>query len=472
MAKCNLSIELSDQNESFVGGQPVRGTVVVQTDADVQCNGLEVKTAWRTHGYGNVTTGTGQTVTVFQGQWVGGQTYRYEFELATAFWPPTYHGHYLNVDHSVEARAHIPWSFDPKISRMIQVWPAGGPDAAPIDAAAAASGVGAKIFGTVFFAIFAVVILANPFAWLLALPIGLLVGLWWIVFRFLPRARLGEVQYRVDTPRLAPGQELMAELLIHPKRNVHVNQILWKVSGSEICVSGSGSNRTTRRHPVFETEQVAVGETTLPAGQVTRLPLRLRLPETTAYSLDLSDNRLTWATELRVDIPHWPDWKAAENFLLLPPTAELAPSAESVPFAVLAGEQGPSLGPATMRPAPANSAAALTFDETVRHIWSARGDDEQTDMLIAAVEEIPFEIQAVIERRLLYGNDDPAAYRDGYVVWAHYPNPELPLTLYAPHHMADDFEQANRGVWTGQGRILGYDRRHGRLKIHLDDLPQ
>lgn len=462
MAKCNLSIELLDQNESFVGGQTVRGTVVVQTDADVPCKGLEVQTVWRTHGFGNVATGSGQMVTVFQGQWVGGQTYRYDFELTTAAWPPTYHGHYLNVDHAVEARAHIPWSFDPKTSRMIQVSPAGGPDAVQVDNAnrTAAGGVGMKIFGGVFFLIFAIVILANPFAWLLAIPVGMAVGLWWFVFRFLPRARLGEVNYRIDTPRLAPGQELLAELVIHPKRNVRVNRILWKVSGTEICVSGSGSNRTTRRHEVFATELEAAGESTLPADQVTRIPLRIEMPETTAYSLDLSDNHLTWLTELRVDIPSWPDWKASSEFLLLPPSD------------VAAGGHGPAGEPATIRPSPATSAAALTFDETVRHIWSARGDDEQTEMLIAAVEDIPFEIQAVIERRLLYGNDDPAAYRDGYVVWAHYPDPELPLTLYAPHHLADDFEQANRGVWKGLGRISGYDRRHGRLKIHLDELPQ
>ncbi|WP_068134336.1 vacuolar protein sorting-associated family 26 protein [Roseimaritima ulvae] len=473
MAKCNLSIELAEENESFWGGQSVRGTVVVHTDADVQCKGLEVKTAWRTHGYGNVATGAGQTLTVFQGQWVAGQTYRYDFELITAPWPPTYHGHYLNVDHAIEARAYIPWSFDPKTSRMIQVWPTGGPDDVLVGQAAQAAngGVGLKIFGSVFFLIFAIVILANPFAWILAIPIGMLVGVWWLVFRFLPRARLGEVEYRLDTPRLAPGQELLAELVIHPKRNVQLNRILWKVSGTEICVSGSGSNRSTRRHEVFANELQAAGETTLPAGQVTRIPLRIQLPETTAYSLDLSDNRLSWTTDLVVDIPHWPDWKANAGFQLLPPVALGEGSAPPLPEAAVI-EPTAGSPPATMPPPADSGGAGVTFDETVRHIWAARGDEEQRELLITAVEDIPFEIQAVIERRLLYGNDDPAAYRDGYVVWAHYPDPELPLTLYAPHHLADDFEQANRDVWKGRGRISGYDRRHGRLKIHLDELSQ
>ncbi|MGB7327718.1 MAG: hypothetical protein WBD31_22765, partial [Rubripirellula sp.] len=58
-------------------------------------------------------------------------------------------------------------------------------------------------------------------------------------------------------------------------------------------------------------------------------------------------------------------------------------------------------------------------------------------------------------------------YKVGFAVWARYPEPPLPLVLYVPHHLGDEFEQSGRGLWRGRGTIVGWDGLHGRLQIKL-----
>ena len=127
MAKCDLSIELDDPKSIHSGGGKISGVVRVVVDADVKCTGLEVSSGWKTHGRGNVATGQAGKATVFAGEWRAGESGEYRFELPIADWPPTYHGHYLNVDHYVDARAKIPWGFDPKASAPFMMRPSGGP---------------------------------------------------------------------------------------------------------------------------------------------------------------------------------------------------------------------------------------------------------------------------------------------------------------------------------------------------------
>ena len=116
MAKCDLTIELDDPDRVYLGGETITGVVRVHCDTDVSCKALEVKSVWRTHGQGNVDSGEAETKILFSGQWTAGESPEYQFELSITEWPPSYHGHYLNVDHYVDARAMIPWGIDPKAS--------------------------------------------------------------------------------------------------------------------------------------------------------------------------------------------------------------------------------------------------------------------------------------------------------------------------------------------------------------------
>ncbi len=94
---------------------------------------------------------------------------------------------------------------------------------------------------------------------------------------------------------------------------------------------------------------------------------------------------------------------------------------------------------------------------------------EQVETLVEAVSGLTFQIEAFVERRLLYsGEEDPHLYEDGYAVWAHHTEPPLPMVFYVPHELADEFEQVGRDRWSGRGTIVGWDHQHRRLQVKLE----
>ncbi|MFG0262842.1 MAG: hypothetical protein ACF788_10675, partial [Novipirellula sp. JB048] len=107
-------------------------------------------------------------------------------------------------------------------------------------------------------------------------------------------------------------------------------------------------------------------------------------------------------------------------------------------------------------------------DETANYLWSQRENPEQLETLVDAVTGLSFRFEAFVERRLLYaGAEDPHLFEGGYAVWAHYGEPPLPLVLYVPRELGDEFEQLGRDRWSGQGTVVGWDRRQRRLQIKL-----
>ncbi len=118
---------------------------------------------------------------------------------------------------------------------------------------------------------------------------------------------------------------------------------------------------------------------------------------------------------------------------------------------------------------PEPASTELTFHETAGHLAAVRGNREQLGALVEAVTGLSFEITARVERRLLYsGDDDPHVYKDGYAVWAYYPDPKLPMVLYVPHDLADEFEQIGTEQWQGRGTIVGWDSLHERLQVKIE----
>ena len=188
------------------------------------------------------------------------------------------------------------------------------------------------------------------------------------------------------------------------------------------------------------------------------------------YSVDLDDNELIWSATLRVDIPRWPDWVQEIPLIVVPSGKQSSRSTTAVSEreAIASPDvAAPSL-PSPQQPIRPRE-DGITFHETATHLWGVRGDREQVETLTEAVSGLTFELEAVIERRLLYGgDDDPHVYKGGYAVWAHYTDPELPMVLYVPHELADEFEQAGRDVWRGRGTVVGWDRLHGRLQVKLE----
>jgi len=474
VANCDLSVEIDDPERLRHGGETVRGVVHVRCESDVRCDGLSVRSLWETHGRGNVTSDETESKVLFQGDWQAGQTYHYPFDLTAGDWPPTYHGHYLNVDHYIEARADIPWAFDPKTKAAFPLASSGKP-AAPAKPTTNVGGcVGAVTLIVILMAV-AVgggLLMMNLFFAAIVGLLGLAAAGWGLFFVWLPKYRLGSVEYELPEAPLVPGDCLQGMLTVQPSGDVAIRGIHWTITAQEVCVSGSGSNRTTHKHMIFEHTEPVLATDTIRGGRQSRFPLRFDLPSRPIYSLDLSDNDLIWSATLRIDIPRWPDWKQTERFQVVPPTTSVPEEAAASGAATTPRGRAPAAIPLAGEPlrdgSPETAASPITFAETMQHFWDARENSAQIDPLVEAMEGIPLAVETIVERRLLYGSDDPLAYHDGYVVWAHYEDPPMPLTLYIPGHLADEFEHLAGDRWQGEGVIVGYDRRHRRLQIQIE----
>lgn len=469
MAKCDLSIDLDDPDRTYAAGDKITGTLNVLVDADVRCKGLEIQSGWRTHGRGNIAKGTADTVTVFSGEWTAGQRESYRFELTVADWPPSYHGNYINVDHYIDARAKIPWAFDPKASVEFMMRPTQPPSPPPDKSANAVGGcVGAAVVAVVGAALvgalgaMVVGLATNPIVALVVASLVVPLVLFVVARFWLPKWLLGNVEAELLTPQVAPGGTVRARLAFQPRRPVNLNRITAELVGAEVCVKGSGSNRTTHRNNFYSNVHVLQEATTLQTGDLQSFEFEFPIPDDVPYSFDLVDNDLNWTIELRVDIPRWPDWTKSLALLIYP---DGRVSAEQADLST------PNVSQSAAFPSDAAGQAdaeEITFEETATHLWNLRDDDEQVDLLVDAVRGMTFDIDTYVERRLLYsGDEDPNVYPDGYAVWAHHREPPLPLVLYVPHQLADEFEQAGNDLWVCRGTILGWDHRHGRLQIKV-----
>ncbi len=467
MAKCDLSIHLDDPQAVYPGGGTITGVVRVNADKDVNCKALEVSSGWKTHGRGNVATGVSEKKTVFSGEWRAGEQAEYRFELKVGHWPPSYHGHYLSIDHYIDARAKIPWGFDPKASEPFLMRPTCGPEGAIVASnVKELSGPLGCIIGSVILTAFvgfgiAMLMTIGLFALLFIGPIALIGGSIWFIKYVLPKWALGEVTCELSPDTVSPGDQVSGSLVIHPKKNVTINAVTLTLEARETVVSGSGSNRTTHNNVFLEQKTTLQEATTLKAGNEHRFPMEVLLPDDAPFSVDLDDNDLVWQAKLRVDIPRWPDW--TKDFKLT-----VVPSGESLPEKQ-ATKRAAVTAPVTAPGAESSGDAGITFAETAQHIWAVRDDREQVDTLVDAVSGLTFQLEAFIERRLLYsGDEDPHVYEDGYAVWAHHTEPPLPMVLYVPHELADEFEQVGRDKWSGRGTIVGWDRDHRRLQVKLE----
>lgn len=471
MAKCDLSIELDHPERVYGGGETITGTLHVLADADVKCKGLEITSGWRTHGRGNVARGTAETATLFVGEWTAGQKEDYRFELEVADWPPSYHGDYINVDHYIDARAKIPWAFDPKASEEFMMRPINGPD--PVLAQTAATVGGCVGYGLVIlvigmlvigFGVLLVTLIVNPFAGMIAAAVIVPIVGFFVARKLLPKWLLGNVESELITAHVTPGGRIRARLAFQPKRPVTLNSVTAELTGAEVCISGSGSNRTTHRNAFFNDRHELLGATTLQTGDRKEFNLDFPIPPDVPYSFDLADNNLNWTIELRVDIPRWPDWTQSLKLQVLP---DGRPQ-ESVAIGGNQPSGAAGLGVGHHAGAEQPPSDEITFAETATHLWELRNDEDQIDLLVQAVTGMTFDIDTLIERRLLYsGPEDPHLYKDGYAVWARHGDPPLPLVLYIPHELADEFEQAGDGLWRCRGTIVGWDHQHRRLQIKV-----
>lgn len=339
MSKCDLQVVLDEPGRAFQVGDRITGHVEVAVNAACTCNGLSVTQRWRTHGRGNRAYGSGETLTLFTGEWQPGEVHSFPFEFQAPAGPLTYHGHYLNVDWYLEAQADIPWALDPKaeVEYLLEIGDADPRDlhqlTVPITRGQRSGG---PIFCMLlFFAPFIVfgtlAFVGGVGALLTGKGEGLFMIIWGSLFGGIPglmallmlrntfaQRKLGQVQVSFEPNAVEPGESTRLYLAFQPKAEIQVNKITVTFKGQEVVVSGSGTNKTTHRHDLHEEAHELTGSCTLRRLEHADFKLDLEVPKDAAPSFTASSNEVSWTCAVHVDIARWPDWSEDIPLVVVP----------------------------------------------------------------------------------------------------------------------------------------------------------
>ncbi|MFH1268528.1 MAG: hypothetical protein ABIK89_22625, partial [Planctomycetota bacterium] len=296
MSKCDLRIVFDRADRAFRGGDEVSGTVYVEVNQDVECNGIVVERFWQTHGRGNTATGPRQSSVVYRGTLRAGQSLEYPFRFTAPDGPPTYHGRYLNVDHYVAVRVDIPWAIDPKQKEEYVLMPGGRQYGNLPKSVGGTPQAGAAMVGLsapIGMAIIGLGVFLFPPCGLVLVPVGLVLVAFGLR-KLLAEKKIGKVRVFWGNPIAAPGASLPLRLVFTPRQSSRLNQITAKLVGQERCVSGSGTNRTTHTHKFYERTTVVAPECEVVVGRPIQLNAQVPVPQMAAYSFHASDNELSW----------------------------------------------------------------------------------------------------------------------------------------------------------------------------------
>jgi len=322
MSTCNLAVLFDREDRTYQPGETISGKVEATVNTDVSCEALKIELCWQTHGRGNTESQSVDTIVQPGLDWKAGMTYTYPFSFAAPKKPLTYRGHYLNIDHYIKARVDLPWKLDPTVSEEFILIPgkASGDDyradlAKEEGKPAKTAPRGLKVLGWILAPIVIIMLVA------------LLVFLWY-VFVFLAIAalaiklkqyyankRLGNVVVDTGSTILTPASDIPVKLYFSPAKAVEIANASATLTGEEVCVSGSGSNKTTHRHTLCEEKIILASAYRAPgSGIPVEFTGKISMPETTAYTFKTSDNAIEWNLAVHIDIPKYPDWK--KNFSL------------------------------------------------------------------------------------------------------------------------------------------------------------
>ena len=335
-----LHIVFEQPKRRFVPGDEIRGQVVVVVEKDTRCKGLEVTRQWQTHGKGNTARGTPEKQLLFEGEWMPGK-YHYPFSFTAPAWPFTYHGDYLNVDWYIKATADVPWAFDPSSEEEFLLrWPETGLPAEQVNHALVASSFGREIiqsnrgsilgfiaagiaaFGTVFLGV-GLVTGAFGFLAFTAIAYIFAIILFFAMIKIkMASSKVGEVELSIDPSPAYPGASVVARMAFTPDSDAQINAITATITGQEVVVRGSGTNRTTYRNTVHEEEVVLHQGGLVPEGQRVDVSGTFMLGEGAPLSFEASDNELSWTIAYHIDIARWPDWSESKTFIVKPPPAK------------------------------------------------------------------------------------------------------------------------------------------------------
>ncbi|MFT7541587.1 MAG: hypothetical protein ACI9K5_002559 [Gammaproteobacteria bacterium] len=315
MSDCRLQIHFDHPDRTYATGQKVRGHVSVETDAVVKCDGLHLRAIWETHGRGNVDREDVAETLLFRGRWNSGEEASYPFEFTAPAFPPTIRGRSINLDHYVEVRADVPWAFDPKAKEDYLLLASGSKGRSlaksmkqePGSVAPAGNLKGALIVVLLF----AMAILA----FILPKPIGVLVMLAGIglgaraLARISASKRIGNVRVRVLNPQVRAGQSIGMDVVLQPTAAVAINEVVVGLIATEVCISGSGTNRSTHKRVVSKQSDIVQRNMAIARGHKANLSHQIQVPADGLPSFISGNNRIEWRLSLELKLKGLSDWK-------------------------------------------------------------------------------------------------------------------------------------------------------------------
>lgn len=316
MSKCKVLI--STQKTHYKLGETVKGQVTVEVDKECKCDGLVLKKYWSTHGKGNRSSGGREELNLFQGVWQPG-IYTYAFSFVLDEGPYSYHGHYINVDWYLSARADIPWAIDAKDELEIIL---------EKDEANLTDNIkgyefhnnGEKVISIEdlgyfkYFPLIFVVVGLLLIVFAEAIIFGALFvlvgayGFYKLIQSSIAERKLGGVECLVNEHNPCAGDRINFSVSFTPKSNIKINSASVKLLGQEVAVSGSGTNRTTHTHTFHDEKIPILAQNRFSRGMPVEDRHHIVIPENAAPSFRAPDNKIEWSLVVEIDIPRWPDW--------------------------------------------------------------------------------------------------------------------------------------------------------------------
>ena len=486
MSRCDISIRYDQPDRTYRGGDTVSGEVHVQVNKDTTSNGIQLTHYWKTHGYGNTDSGA-EKIEMLAGdsELRAGEDMAFPFSFVAECQPLTYRGHHINIDHYVKVAVDVPWAIDPKDEEEFILLPGKRPpevtgqrDEIVVFTSKPSMQLPPGCLKAVY------VFVAVAFFPLI--PIVLLVlGAFWARKKMLA-SRLGEVELQTPHQVVGVGEDWPLELQFTPKKNCQINGIEVKIRCRESATSGSGTNKTTRHHTVFEKMHVLelAGEFT--AGELFDQRYSVPFPETGAYSLNEGSNKIEWTVEVRVDIPAFPDWKSKQTVQVLPAEFldEIAAQGDqrgSAQQSVPAVESPATAATAATPAAPAThdvadvsvvpeieqpvttSAPSPEVLELVQQISAADRFGSEREDLIAAWSDRELDVVVNVDRvTTTFGSTVDDAYQNGQTIQGTVAETEQAIEVLT--RSAGSLEDLSRGdQWRSRVMVSKWDSLYNRL---------
>lgn len=316
MSKCKVVI--STQKTHYKLGDTVKGQVTVEVNKECKCDGLVLKKFWSTHGKGNRSSGGREELNLFQGVWQPG-TYTYTFSFVLDEGPFSYHGHYINVDWYLSARADIPWAIDAKDELEFILENDGARFRDNIKGYetynTGEKTISIQDIGFLKYLPLLFVIVGISMMYFAEMPIfGAIftiagaVAFYKVIQSTIAERKLGDVECLIDKHDPFAGERINFTVSFTPKSNIQINSASVKLLGQEIAVSGSGTNTTTHTHTFHDEIFPILAQNRFSGGMPVRDKYLIDIPDNAAPSFVARDNKIEWSIVVEIDIPRWPDW--------------------------------------------------------------------------------------------------------------------------------------------------------------------